>query len=121
MAPTLDLLAKTVESGNDGDRRSRSVNDDLVLYLLAVNCIICEEVFFVGHLKKMMYLLVNRRKVIRVKGLASDQTIEFTGTKAMKCDIRTGRVGYRDSQTGEHHGSFTSIFRFFSTRTIADV
>ncbi len=67
-----------------------------------------------------MYRLVNRRKVIRVKELASDQTIELTGTKSMKCPIHTGRVGYRDSQTGEHYRSFTSIFRF-STRTLADV
>jgi hypothetical protein len=80
-----------------------------------------KKVFFVTRLKKgINYRVVQRRKVIKAKGLSSDQTIELTGSKAEDCPIQLRRVGYRDPQTGQHYVFLTNIFHL-SARTIADI
>lgn len=79
------------------------------------------KVFFVTRMKKRInYRVVKRRKVLKTKGLTSDQTIELTGTKAEDCPIRLRRVGYRDLETGQHYVFLTNIFHL-SARTIADI
>ncbi len=79
------------------------------------------KVFFVTRMKKRInYRVVKRRKVLKIKGLTSDQTIEFTGTKAEDCPIQLRRVGYRDLETGQHYVFLTNIFHL-SARTIADI
>ena len=60
------------------------------------------KVFFVAPLKKgINYRVVKRCKVIKSNGLASDQTIELTGTKAEDCHIQLRRLGCRDLETGQ--------------------
>ena len=79
------------------------------------------KVFFVTRMKKRInYRVVKRRKVLKTKGLTSDQTIELTGTKAEDCPIQLMRVGYRDLETGQHYVFLTNIFHL-SARTIADI
>lgn len=80
-----------------------------------------KKVFFVTRLKKgINYRVVKRCKVIKAKGLTSDQTIILTGTKAEDCPIPLRRVGYRDQETGQHYVFLTNIFHL-SARTIADI
>jgi putative transposase len=80
-----------------------------------------KKVFFVTRLKKgINYRVVKRCKVIKAKGLTSDQTIILTGTKAGACPIPLRRVGYRDQETGQHYVFLTNIFHL-SARTIADI
>ncbi|UCG12695.1 MAG: transposase, partial [Deltaproteobacteria bacterium] len=77
--------------------------------------------FFVTRLKRRIkYRVVKRRKVIKTKGLTSDQTILLTGTKAKDCLIQLRRVGYRDLETGQHYVFVTNIFHL-SAKTIADI
>ena len=79
------------------------------------------KVFFVTRMKKRInYRVVKRRKVLKTKGLTSDHTIELTGTKAEDCPIQLRRVGYRDSETGQHYVFVTNIFHL-SAKTIADI
>ena len=70
--------------------------------------------------KRVNYRVVKRRKVIKTKGLTSDQTIELTCTKAETCPIQLRRMGYRDLETGLHYVFLTNIFHL-SARTIADL
>jgi len=80
-----------------------------------------KKVFFVTRLKKgIKYRVIKRRKVIKTKGLTSDHTILLTGTKTEDCPIQLRRVGYRDSETGQHYVFITNIFHL-SARTIADI
>ena len=80
-----------------------------------------KKVFFVTRLKKgINYRVVKRCKVIKAKGLTSDQTIILTGTKAEDCPIPLRRVGYRDQETGQHYVFLTNIFHL-SARSIADI
>jgi len=80
-----------------------------------------KKVFFVTRLKRgIRYRVVQRRTVIKTKGLTSDQTIELTGSKAEDCPIQLRRVGYRDPETGQHYVFLTNIFHL-SARTIADI
>ena len=76
---------------------------------------------FVTRIKDgINYRVVKRRKVLKAKGLTSDQTIEFTGSKAHQCPIQLRRIGYRDPETGQHYVFLTNIFHL-SARTIADI
>jgi putative transposase len=70
-----------------------------------------KPVFFVTRMKKAIkFHVVKRRKVIKAKGLSSDQSIVLTGTKAKDCPIQLRRVGYRDPETGQHYVFLTNIF-----------
>ena len=54
-------------------------------------------IFFVTRLKaNAKYRVIDRRVVLKNKGLTSDQTIEFTGLQtAKKCPPQLRRIGYR--------------------------
>ena len=78
-------------------------------------------ILFVTRMKRgMRYRVVERAESDRAQGVTSEQTIEFTGTKAKKCPIRLRRVGYRDVETGKHYFFLTNEFEL-SAKTIADI
>ena len=80
-----------------------------------------KKVFFVTRMKRgIQYKVTERRRVLRSKGITSDQTIVLTGSKADNCTIPLRRVGYRDPQTGQHYVYVTNIFHL-SAKTIADI
>ena len=77
---------------------------------------------FVTRLKSnAKYRTIERRPVLKVKGLTCDQTIVFTGTQvSKKCPIRLRRIGYKDAQTGKHYVFLTNDFKL-AAKTIADI
>lgn len=77
---------------------------------------------FVTRLKKnAKYHVVKRCRVLKNKGVRSDQTIEFTGVQtAKKCPIRLRRISYRDVTTGKRYVFLTNNFKL-SAKTIADI
>ena len=79
-------------------------------------------IFFVTRLKtNAKYRIVNRRTVLKNKGLTCDQTIEFTGAQtSKKCPTQLRRIGYKDALTGKHYIFLTNNFKL-SAKTIADV
>jgi putative transposase len=79
-------------------------------------------IFFVTCLKSnAKYRTVNRRSVLKSKGLTSDQTIEFTGSQtAKKCPVQLRRIGYRDAETGKRYVFLTNNFEL-AAKTIADI
>jgi putative transposase len=77
--------------------------------------------FLVTRLKRnIKYSVVERRPVIKSKGVTSDQTIILTGTKAGECPIPLRRVGYRDPDTGKHYVFLTNNFHL-AAKTISDI
>ena len=81
-----------------------------------------KDIFFVTRLKSnAKYRIIDRRSVLKNKGLTCDQTIEFTGPQASKkCPVQLRRVGYKDAETGKHYVLLTNNFKL-SAKTIADV
>jgi len=79
-------------------------------------------IFFVTRLKSNAKTrVVQRRSVLKDKGLTSDQSIEFTGVQtAKKCPIQLRRIGYRDPETGRHYVFLTNNFKL-AAKTIADI
>ena len=79
-------------------------------------------IYFVTRLKSnAKYHVIDRREVLKNKGLTSDQTIEFTGLQtAKKCPVQLRRIGYRDPDTGKHYVFLTNNFKL-AARTIADI
>lgn len=79
-------------------------------------------VFFVTRLKSnAKYRVIERRDIIKSKGITSDQLIEFTGLQtAKKCPIQLRRIGYRDEKTGKHYVFLTNQFKLCA-KTIADI
>ena len=79
-------------------------------------------IFFVTRLKvNAKYRVIERRSVLRSKGLTCDQTIEFTGVQtAKKCPCRLRRVGYQCPETGKKYIFLTNNFKL-SAKTIADI
>lgn len=79
-------------------------------------------VFFVTRLKKnARYRVVSRAKVLKEKGITSDQTIEFTGAiTAKRCPVALRRIGYRDAETGKRYVFLTNNFKL-AAKTIADI
>ena len=79
------------------------------------------KISFVTRMKKnIKYQVVQRHKVLKSKGVTSDQTIILTGTKAKDCPVPLRRVGYRDPETKKHYVYLTNILRL-SSKTIADI
>ena len=79
------------------------------------------DISFVTRLKtNARYRVIERRKVLKNKGLTSDQTIELTGAKAKNCPIRLRRIGYKDADTGIHYIFLTNNFTLAAS-TIADI
>lgn len=81
-----------------------------------------QSVFFVTRLKSnACYKVIERRKVIKSKGITSDQIISFTSAiTAKKCPIHLRRVGYRDELTGKHYVFLTNNMSLAAS-TIADL
>ena len=79
-------------------------------------------IFFVTRLKaNAKYRVIERREVLKNKGLTSDQIIEFTGLQtAKKCPVQLRRIGYRDPNTGKHYVFLTNNFKL-AAKTIADI
>jgi len=79
-------------------------------------------IFFVTRLKvNAKYRIIERRSVLKNKGLTCDQTIEFTGVQTAKqCPTPLRRVGYRDPETGKHYVYLTNNFSLCA-KTIADI
>jgi hypothetical protein len=79
-------------------------------------------IYFVTRLKSnAKYRVIDRREVLKYKGLTSDQTIEFTGLQtAKKCPVQLRRIGYRDPESGKHYVFLTNNFKL-AARTIADI
>ena len=76
---------------------------------------------FVTRLKtNARYRIIERRTVLKTKGLTCDQTIQLTGAKAKNCPIRLRRIGYKDADTGIHYTFLTNHFKL-AARTIADI
>lgn len=77
--------------------------------------------FLVTRLKKnIKFKVIERRPVIKSKGVSSDQTIMLAGPKAADCPIPLRRIGYRDSKTGKHYVFLTNNFHL-AAKTIADI
>lgn len=77
--------------------------------------------YLVTRLKKnIKYQVIERRPVLKSKGLTSDQTIVLTGSKSSNCPIPLRRVGYRDPETGKHYFYLTNNFDL-AAKTIADI
>lgn len=78
-----------------------------------------QGVFFVTRQRKnARYRVTERRSVDKAKGLSCDQTIELTGTKANECPIALRRIGFTDSETGNHYVFLTNNFNL-AAATIA--
>lgn len=79
-------------------------------------------IYFVTRLKKnAKYRVIERRKVLKKKGLMCDQTIVFTGAQTLKkCPVQLRRIGYRDQVTGKHYVFLTNNFKL-SAKTITDI
>lgn len=78
-------------------------------------------IFFVIRQKRnARYRVVERREVLRNKGLTCDQTIAITGTKEATCPIPLRRIGYRDPDSGKHYVFLTNNFHL-AAKTIADI
>lgn len=77
--------------------------------------------YLVTRLKKnIRYTVVERRPVLKSKGITSDQTIMLTGPKSGDCPIPLRRIGYKDPDTGKHYFFLTNNFHL-SAKTIADI
>ncbi|MDF1693169.1 MAG: IS4 family transposase [Zhongshania sp.] len=81
-----------------------------------------KDIFFVTRLKNnAKYRIIDRRSVLKNKGLTCDQTIEFTGPQvSKKCPVQLRRVGYKDADTGKHYVFLTNNFKL-AAKTIADI
>jgi putative transposase len=79
------------------------------------------KIYLVTRLKKnIKYKVIERRPVLKSKGITSDQTIELTGPKSGDCPISLRRVGYKDPDTGKHYFFLTNNFHL-AAKTIADI
>ncbi len=77
--------------------------------------------FLVTRLKRnIKYKVMERRPVLKSKGITSDQTIILAGTKANQCPIPLRRIGYKDPDTGKHYIFLTNNF-YLAAKTIADI
>ena len=78
-------------------------------------------IFFVTRQKRnATYRIIERRDVIKPKGLTYDQTILITGAKAKSCPVPLRRIGFRDPETGKHYVFLTNNFHL-AAKTIADI
>jgi len=80
-----------------------------------------QGVFFVTRLRKnARYRVTERRRIIKSKGLTSDQVIRLTGTKASNCPILLRRIGFKDAETGIQYYFLTNNFDL-AANTIAEI
>ncbi len=77
--------------------------------------------FFVSRQKSNMnYRTVDRRTVLKNKGLTSDNTIKITGSKKEAYPKSLRRIGYKDPETGKRYFFITNNFKL-AAKTIADI
>jgi hypothetical protein len=64
-----------------------------------------KDIFFFTRLKSnAKHRIIDRRSVLKNKGLTCDQTIEFTGPQvSKKCPVQLRRVGYKDAEMGKQY------------------
>lgn len=80
-----------------------------------------QGVSFVTRLRKnACYRVIERRSVLKSKGLTSDQSIELTGTKSDNCPIQLRRIGFKDAETGKQYYFLTNNFEL-AAATIAEI
>ena len=80
-----------------------------------------QEIFFVTRLRKnARYRVIERRSVLKSKGLTSDQTIQLTGARAEKCPLQLRRIGFKDAQTGVQYYFLTNNFKLAAS-TITEI
>lgn len=86
------------------------------------NTLTHKGIFFVTRLKSnAKHRIIDRRSILKGKGLTCDQTIEFSGSQtAKKCPIELRRIGYKDPQTGKHYVFLSNNFHLCA-KTIADI
>lgn len=63
---------------------------------------------------------MQRQRVLKSKGLTSDQTIELTGPKAANCPVQLRWVGFKDAETGKQYYFLTNNFELAAS-TIAEI
>ena len=91
--------------------------NDYVLY----NALNNNDIYFVTRLKiNARYRVIERRTMLKTKGLTCDQTIQLTGARAKNDPIRLRRIGYKEADTGIHYTFLTHHFKL-AARTIADI
>lgn len=79
------------------------------------------DISFVTRLKKKAkYRVIERRSVKKYQGVTSDQTIEFTGSKAHLCPIKLRRVGFKDAEADQQYYFLTNNFKLAAS-TIAAI
>ncbi len=80
-----------------------------------------KKIRFVTRLKRdISFRVLERRSVLKAKGLTSDQTILFDGPAGQRHGQRLRRVGYRDPKTQKHYVFLTNDFALAAT-TIAEI
>ena len=76
---------------------------------------------FVTRLKtNARYRVIERRTVLKTKGLTCDQTIELTGPRAKHGPIRLRRIGDQDADTGIRYTFLTNHFKLAAS-AIAEI
>ena len=80
-----------------------------------------KKIRFVTRLRRDLSVRVlERRPVLKAKGLTSDQTIVLGGPAGQRHGLRLRRVGYRDPETGKHYVFLTNDFAL-APATIAEI
>ena len=80
-----------------------------------------QGIFFVTRQRKnACYRVTERRRVLKSKGMTSDQTIQLTGTKAGHCPFPLRRIGFKDAETGKQYYFLTNNFKL-AAATIAEI
>ena len=79
------------------------------------------DISFVTRLKtNARYRVIERRTVLKTKGLTCAQTIELTGARAKDAPSGLRRMGYKDADTGIHYPLMTNHVTLTAS-TIADI
>lgn len=86
------------------------------------NLLDSKGIFIVTRIRRnVIWRVIERRDVDKRSGLTSDQTIELTGVKPQKLGLPLlRRIGYRDSETGQHYEFLTNNF-CLCAKTIAAI
>ena len=81
-----------------------------------------KSIYFVTRIKtNAKYRVIERRPVLKERGITCDQIILFTGTQtSKKCPSPLRRIGYRDRATGKRYFFLTNNFKL-SAKTIAGI
>jgi putative transposase len=110
LARTLDLPADSIV-----------VMDRAYIDYVWFNALNDKGIFFVTRQKRnATYHVIERREVLKNKGVTSDHGILISGTKAKDYPIPLRRIGYRDPNSGKHYVFLTNNFSL-AAKTIVDI